>query len=827
VVSQTVCATIQADQSIAWQPSCRLIVAALGGPLALPCRIPTDYIVIIFNHQLATGLVYILLLVPWTNFAHRVGVDIWEASAFLICTQPRPSATAHPPLAMNSPVGCFQGVREELSRVTWPHLHANTGDTLVIVDFPPADAAVCCNGLAWSSVEFQMDSQTLLGTGSGVFTHILSDLVQQRRKRRLRKPLDPGVRYVLDLTPPTEGEESASLVADLSLPAGVRDWWMANHRLNIASHVVLGHDDVCPDHENVPNRPDLVVDSTGEDTRSTEDRFCSNKFLIPMGLEVIRPVPSRQIPEYCPIRHRVAIIRLLLFLRDTELVLNSAPRVWTIIGVAKALDIAHTIRSPVRAWLESEYNSNLIDVHPEIALEMAWKLQLEDLARIAMRIIVVERALESDNRIQPITVFGRPRSPLSDDVENMIEHATIAIRTRIKEANQDMTSDPFEWFGIPYWDDIQQLGVCLNNDLRSFEEGTAERFEINAILEQYNGIVESLRESFRTVILHSSVAPLNIITQNTVDNDRLAYVRRDAFTPVANILMTMSREQSLLIRNFWTMLRDQIFDHDNVFNNTNSPFGSPYYDKSHLWRLNMAISRAQTRGILKNVGARFPMNLPLNTGELFLQLSQAVTRTCHDWAPYPGSLEIYINRTDHLALGLTDDELRFLPLWAGGLDDGTGGVYQEIPLPDADMGPNQPGPAYVTGKTIAPSTTAASDVTMVGGASVQAVRSGADTNISATLSSFTMDSFVQVPSTESEYDWDVRSLSSSVAPLVGEMRNLNMADDEDNTDIEVEVDADSDVHIDAEPIDDDDNDSSSSDDTITEGWSDEWSDLYD
>lgn len=52
----------------------------------------------------------------------------------------------------------------------------------------------------------------------------------------------------------------------------------------------------------------------------------------------------------------------------------------------------------------------------------------------------------------------------------------------------------------------------------------------------------------------------------------------------------------------------------------------------------------------------------------------------------------------HLILGLSADEFRFLPLWAGGNNDGTGAVF-EAPLPTAHLGPISPGPTYRTGTT--------------------------------------------------------------------------------------------------------------------------------
>jgi hypothetical protein len=58
-----------------------------------------------------------------------------------------------------------------------------------------------------------------------------------------------------------------------------------------------------------------------------------------------------------------------------------------------------------------------------------------------------------------------------------------------------------------------------------------------------------------------------------------------------------------------------------------------------------------------------------------------------------------LNITRHLLLTLTDNELKYLPLWCGGCDDGTGGVFED-PIPATDMGPKGPGPGFHTGQTI-------------------------------------------------------------------------------------------------------------------------------
>jgi hypothetical protein len=61
----------------------------------------------------------------------------------------------------------------------------------------------------------------------------------------------------------------------------------------------------------------------------------------------------------------------------------------------------------------------------------------------------------------------------------------------------------------------------------------------------------------------------------------------------------------------------------------------------------------------------------------------------------------YNHVTDTL-VSLTDAEFKYLPLWAGGMDDGSGGVF-EVAVPPTDMGPNGPGPVFHTGYSVASS----------------------------------------------------------------------------------------------------------------------------
>jgi len=175
-----------------------------------------------------------------------------------------------------------------------------------------------------------MSSDQLLATGSTVFRHLLSPERQVLARRRFDRDrqVPQSVQFVVDLTPQMEGEESAFLVTQLSLSQNVRDWWRFPVMLDNSAHLVSGHDDHCPKHFDIPPSELEIPQRRGLSPAFIEETSCP-------GYKVI--------DDYCPIRHRVAILRLLMAITNKQLVLNSAPRVVTISAVATALDCTKVV----------------------------------------------------------------------------------------------------------------------------------------------------------------------------------------------------------------------------------------------------------------------------------------------------------------------------------------------------------------------------------------------------------------------------------------------------------------------------------------------------
>ncbi|KAI1074976.1 hypothetical protein F5B20DRAFT_561810 [Whalleya microplaca] len=631
------------------------------------------------------------------------------------------------------------------------HEKFDSGDTLILVDFPPS--FVDCMGVSWTSKRFRVDSEKLLGTGSKVFKHLLSPKEQTRFHKRLERrgePIPQG--FVIDLTPSTEGDELAAQLIELSLPAGVREWWTTYERLGVSPYLVSGHDDHCPRHATVFND----CHRAGIDTRTWE--YDSSFGLPKIDLADIEIPKARDIDDYCPIRHRANIVRLLLAIQGQDLVLNSAARVYTLTGIAKILDCTNVVRDPVLTWLMADPNSDFIDIHPEHALKIAWTLELPTVTRAAFRILVTEKVMDSfyvDNLGQgnQYTVFGRPRADLPDDIQTVIQYAALKYADRIQQRLARLTSDNIcDLFELPEYRKLALVKplVQARRGQSSSRPEPKHPWEVLRDPELLAArITDGVARYVVKIVQNSLLQPPPVIEIEYIERDRRCYVPRERWIPTSTIYDTLPDAARLLTRHFWINLNTFIGDTSNLENNiiedvarldralagltdnannpspssSSTPNPDPDLDPDPL---NLSSQAHATPGLL-------PFFNPYDFHHELKTAILAFGGPSSNGAKL-SSLEAPLNRTNHLRLDLADDEFQYLPLWADGLDDGTGGVFEEA-LPDADLGPAGPGPGYRTGGTvaftevssIAPSAPTVSladtGVTMTAGRSLAAVRS--------------------------------------------------------------------------------------------------------
>ncbi|KAI1497328.1 hypothetical protein F5X99DRAFT_413203 [Biscogniauxia marginata] len=617
----------------------------------------------------------------------------------------------------------------DLFRVQRVNYELHTGDTMIIIRFPRLEFADC-NGEEWTTKQFRMRSDQLLATGSSVFRRLLSPASQAQTARRLRQEgfIIPCP-YVLDLTPPTEGDESAAMLIQASLSTAVRAWWTSHERLSISSCLVSGHDDHCANHRHVPQ----YCEKTATDASQRSPNGV-------LDLDCIKPSSARDIDDFCPIRFRANIVRLLMSINGAEFVLNSAPRVYTLACVANFLDCINLVRDDVTVWMMADPNVSFIDINAEDALKISWMLQMADVTRVSFRIIVAERALailgatatihDAENNEQP---FGRPRATVTDDQATSIQYAAQKFADRVQTTFEKfMSDDVFDWLQIPEWRKINLIEVRIEtifeSDLSSLRNSPLEVERppyglLNEALSALKSLKEASLRFLRDAVeeaLALRVAEPELIK---MDCDRSCYIGSSQFTNTSTVYDGLNRVQRLMVPAFWKTLKEIVCDRRKI--------ESLLHDHAEDMNFKAAMTlcpQTYARDVTRGGNDEFTFR----PSQFYYQLFDKFTRLRDNWAS--PTLEIELTRTDHLVLALSDDEFKFLPLWAGGLDDGTGGVY-ESSVPDAELGPIGPGPFFRTGGTVAtdvssinqsaPTMSVSGTVTMTAGRSLAAAHSEA------------------------------------------------------------------------------------------------------
>lgn len=243
---------------------------------------------------------------------------------------------------------------------------ADDGDVLVVINYPKKQQDSI--GSAFTNRTLRVHSSKLLSTDSKIFIKNLSDWEQHRAKKRFFKnsaadKLPDGVKYVLDLTPQEEGDEIVALISDLSCSRGVRLWSTSHQRCHIANTLVCGLDEASDPAIlcilNTGISPGNASQNEGLNRGFTEWQkgfILKNKSKSRNAEEdvnALRPTQtwavssaqlySDEIPEYCGIRHRVGIERLLEVIEGKEPRLDSALKVWTLSVLAKHFDCTKVV----------------------------------------------------------------------------------------------------------------------------------------------------------------------------------------------------------------------------------------------------------------------------------------------------------------------------------------------------------------------------------------------------------------------------------------------------------------------------------------------------
>ena len=146
-----------------------------------------------------------------------------------------------------------------------PRFSESSADCLVFID-PPPKAELERDERRDKAVDdhygqpFLISSKKIRALNSPYLSKRLNPSQQQAilKKRGLRIDQFPrGIKYVLDLTPKTEGEEAVAYLMELSCPIGVRLWAMSIDRWEVAPRLAGGLDEFTQLSEKGVDQPEF------------------------------------------------------------------------------------------------------------------------------------------------------------------------------------------------------------------------------------------------------------------------------------------------------------------------------------------------------------------------------------------------------------------------------------------------------------------------------------------------------------------------------------------------------------------------------------------
>jgi hypothetical protein len=310
-----------------------------------------------------------------------------------------------------------------------------------------------------------------------------------------------------------------------------------------------------------------------------------------------------------------------------------------------------------------------------------------------------------------VTWAGRRRDDYGDYPSDPVEYASREFAERLNGKLKMLLSDTvFSNLPSPNleWDKLCYLGSLIGalNDTHPLRIA-------------YNNLTAGLLFAFRQWIDAAiDLDGFSPRVKDLVEAQRSHYIPSYERTPLINLYRNLNPAQKVLTPFFWTRLS---------ITETRADFAAtPIPNTGNtLAGLEQTFNAALRPALTDNTITPSPLHpscshlapplatnreVEFNLAEFHRLLVSAVTRLAaevlhnnHNAFVQDAESAIPFFLSDHLLLCLSESELNYLPIWADGLDDGSGGVFQQF-IPEAEMGPSEPGPGYHTGFTAAGTT---------------------------------------------------------------------------------------------------------------------------
>ncbi|RMZ87920.1 hypothetical protein DV736_g4847, partial [Chaetothyriales sp. CBS 134916] len=477
-----------------------------------------------------------------------------------------------------------------------------------------------------------------------------------------------AARYHVDLRPAQMEDEAVILLTELSCSKGTCNWYLAHGRYSVPKTVVMGTD---------------YLDTESNPYYNILNRLPKQNVLPHLG----------PVAEYSALRHHSGLERLLYAACGQDPKLDSAPKMWTFFSLALFFGCAGhpLINQWVSSWLKKPRNNNFIQNNPEVAFRIGMGIMDANLVRVAFSILVGEKALmivcnEGETTIapRPQSIHGRMLENLDDDEQNRISHAASSLVSRMKSFFKSVVDD-LDW-------------MWASTEYQKLLNAEADSYTAESAIHRAKTLLEEFVKGRCLTILHTRLREPPPELEKYPQN--VAPFRHGLVVPFfEGLYSNLQPNTRYFTRSFWIALSKGNFN-----------FGFKNTDVSHMTELmtpsnpdNIACVTRRTVDAAFDILNRAlshedhkpepspsifnnkPCYQPIHTSVLLRELSTALASHICDPIIYPSHLfytddPVPVNLIDHL-LNLDESEWNFLPLWAGGLDDGSGGVFvgQDIP----------------------------------------------------------------------------------------------------------------------------------------------------
>lgn len=275
------------------------------------------------------------------------------------------------PETQNEPLAARHFHDQEIFRTQNGMQNSPTGDVLVIIGPPDyIEKRTSCNGGPFKEARLRLDYNAIVKTGSTDLIDKLQSAKYQNRMRRRISDISEGVTHVLDLSPSMEEDDCSLALQDLTITKGIKLWYRTMYGSeSVSSRLVGGHDDVCFCRgesdvvDAFPNsllKPIMKIQTPQSPTTLEEpkdDYIYDSK---PLAI-------YRDLNDYCPIRQAANTVRLFRAIAGEDLLIDSAPRMWTLVGLFKMFGMTNHDLLVSPAYLELYLGVYFADWNPNVA----------------------------------------------------------------------------------------------------------------------------------------------------------------------------------------------------------------------------------------------------------------------------------------------------------------------------------------------------------------------------------------------------------------------------------------------------------------------------